>query len=327
MRWGALQERTLPQKHPGMRPRVTGEAMSQTCLQFTSTPHDRDIVLTIGTFDGVHLGHRHLVQQVVRRSRELGYLSGAVTFHPHPRAVVTGDGPPCLSSLDERLALLRGLGLDAVEALPFTRDLAQLSASEFMDLLCQSVGLRELWVGADFALGRRREGSVARLTEIGHELGYRVHAVPPLVLQGWTVSSTLIRELVGQGQVEAAAWLLARRHHVSGIAIPGDRRKSHLDLATVIVAVSDGLAVPAPGVYVGRVRSGERQWSTAVHVDPHRSGSLRRLEASMPNFPDDLFGQSLQVEFVRRLRSDVAVQPMTPSMERVSAQMPVLSPA
>ena len=294
--------------------------MSQTGLQGTTIPHERDVVLTIGTFDGVHLGHRHLVQQVVRRSRERGYLSGAVTCHPHPRAVVTGDGPPYLMCLDDRLAQLRGLGLDIVAALPFTQDLAQLSALEFMSRLCESVCLRELWVGAGFALGRRREGTIARLTEIGRELGFQVHALPPLLFCGRRVSSSLIREIVGQGQVETAASLLARRHHVSGIAVRGDQREHHLGLPTIAVVISAGLAVPAGGVYVARVQSGDRQWSATVRVEPHRAGTPRRLQASMPDFPDGLVGQLLQVEFVRRLRAGMPVQAVRSPMDEAPAR-------
>lgn len=299
--------------------------MSQISLQLTSIPHERDIVLTIGTFDGVHLGHRHLVQQVVRRSRERGDLSGAVTFHPHPRAVVTGDGPPYLMCLDDRLARLRGLGLDIVAALPFTRDLAQLSAIEFMNLLCESVRLRELWVGAGFALGRRREGTIARLAEIGRELGFQVHASPPLLFCGQRVSSSLIREIVEQGQVETAAWLLARRHHVSGIAVRGDRRAHHMGLSTIAVVISDGLAVPAGGVYVARVQSGDRQWPATVRVEPHRAGTPRRLHASMPDFPDDLCGQPLQIEFVRCLRAGMPAQPARSPMDGALARRQVPS--
>lgn len=187
-----------------------------------------DVVLTIGVFDGVHLGHRHLVQQVIRRAREQKSLSGALTFVPHPRAVLNpGSGPPYLVPPDVRLRLLRELGLDIVTALPFTLELARLSAWEFMTLICRHLRLRELWVGPDFTLGHRREGTPKRLAEIGQELGYQVHVAAPLVLDGQVVSSTLIRNLIRQGQVEAAAHLLKRRHHVTGTVMPDDERPHH----------------------------------------------------------------------------------------------------
>ncbi len=288
---------------------------------------EHDLVLAIGTFDGVHLGHRHLVQHTLRRARERGCLSAAITFHPHPRAVVTGHGPACLSTLDERLALLRGLGLDVVLALPFTQDLARLPALDFMSLLCQSMRLRELWVGSDFALGYRREGTVTRLTEIGRDLGYQVHGVPPLVLHGRTVSSTLVRELVAQGRVEAAARLLARRHHVTGTAMPGERRDCHPAWTTASVATSDGLAMPAGGVYRAWVHSGDRQWPATVHVEPDGGVTARRLSVSLPGgSAGDLYGRLLRVEFVRRLRPGERAQLVRTPLKR-DLTVPSSSPA
>jgi len=286
---------------------------------------ERDVVLTIGVFDGVHLGHRHLAQQVMRRARELDCLSGAITFHPHPRAVLAGNGPPYLVTLDERLALLRGLGLDVVTALPFTLDLARLPAREFMGLLGQHLRLRELWVGSDFALGHRRQGSVTCLAEIGREMGYRAHGLPPLVLDGQTVSSTRIRQLVRQGQVEAAARLLGRRHHVSGMAMPGDRRGLYLGFLTAEIAVADGLAQPDKGVYAAYVRLGGRQWPIVAHVEPSFAGTERHLAVHMPHMAGDLYGQCLRVEFVRRLRPKVRLA-LAEQMEQDPVPVQVLSP-
>jgi riboflavin kinase/FMN adenylyltransferase len=290
----------------------------------------RDVVLTIGVFDGVHLGHRHLAQQVMRRAQELGCLSGIITLHPHPEAVLRpGNGPPYLVTLDERLTLLRELGLDLVARLPFTLELARLSALEFMGLLRQHLPLRELWVGPDFALGHRREGTVTRLAEIGQELGYQVHAVSPLVLNGQTVSSTLIRHLVRQGQVEVAARLLKRRHHISGTVIPDDQRGRHLGSSTAKVAIADGLALPTSGVYAAYARLGSKQWPALAYVGSSLASTERRLEMHMLDLADDLDGQSLRVEFVRRLRSDarfISAEFLTAQMEKDRALVQVLSP-
>ena len=273
-------------------------------MEFTSMAPGRDVVLTIGVFDGVHLGHRHLAQQVMRRAQELHCLSGIITLHPNPRAVLTGNGPRYLVTVDERLALLRGLGLDIVTALPFTLELARLSALEFMDLICQHLRLRELWVGSDFALGHRREGTVTCLTEIGRELGYEVRVAPPLVLDGQTVSSTLIRNLVWQGQVETAARLLRRRHHVSGTVMPDGQGGRHLGFPVANVVVADGLALPADGVYAAYAWLGSRQWPARAYAGISFAGAEWRLVVQTPGLADDLNGQSLRLEFVRRLRSD-----------------------
>lgn len=299
------------------RPRIEVGSMSVT---------KPELVLSIGTFDGVHVGHRHLVQQTMRRARELGCLSGAITFHPHPRAVVTGRGPSSLTALDERLALLNGLGLDVVIALPFTQELARLPALDFMALLSQSVCLRELWVGADFALGHRREGTVARLSEIGRDLGFVVHGVPPFVLHGQTVSSTLIRDLIERGWVETAARLLGRRYHVGGIAISAAEQDRHSSVCTSIVVNTDGLAVPAEGAYVVRVRTRNRQWPATARVE-FDLGSMPQLMASVPTLAGDLRGQSLLVEFVRRLWPGERGRLASGSMGKVQEQRRVLSSA
>jgi riboflavin kinase/FMN adenylyltransferase len=178
-----------------------------------------------------------------------------------------------------------------------------------MSLLCQHLRLRELWVGSDFALGHRREGTVTRLTEIGQELDYRVHVVPPLVLNGQTVSSTLIRNLVRQGQVEAAARLLRRRHHVSGTVMPSGQWGRHLGFTTAKVIVADGLALPAGGAYAAYARTRGRQWPAMAYAGLGLVGIRRRLEVHTPDLTDELDGQSLQVEFVRRLWSDVHLTP------------------
>jgi len=296
-------------------------------VDLSSVDTKRELVLTIGTFDGVHLGHRHLVRQVERRAQQLGCASVAITFHPHPRKVIAGYAPPCLSTLDERLALLRGLGLDVVMPLQFTPDLARLRALDFMSLLCESMRVRELWVGSDFALGYQREGTIARLAEIGRVLGYDVHGVPPLVLHGQIVSSTLIRELIGHGQVESVCQLLTRPYHVSGIAMPAEQRDRHPAFATATVVVPDGLSIPARGVYDACVRSSHRQWSTAACVETDLVGTVQRLELSASYLPEDVYGQLIQVDFIRRLQPGVTAQPARTPPEKTRAQRQVLSPA
>jgi riboflavin kinase/FMN adenylyltransferase len=240
--------------------------------------------------------------------------------------VLAGNGPLYLVTRDERLALLRELGLDVVTALPFTLELARLSAREFMGLLGQHLRLRELWVGSDFALGHRREGSVTRLAEIGREMGYRVHGVPPLVLDGQTVSSTRIRQLVRQGQVEAAARLLGRRHHVGGRVVAGGQRGHHPGFRHAAkVVLADGLALPAKGVYAAYARLGGRQWPIVAHVESSFAGPERHLAVHMPHLAGDLCGQYLRVEFVRRLRSEVRMA-LAEQMEQDPVQVQVLSP-
>jgi riboflavin kinase/FMN adenylyltransferase len=299
---------------------------SGLCLKPMDSDHHT--ILTIGAFDGVHLGHRRLARQVVRRAQQRGCLGGAITFDPHPRTVLAGQGPPCLASLDERLALLHETGLDLAVALPFTRELANLPAREFMHMICAQYRLHELWVGWDFALGRRREGTVARLAEIGGELGFCVHVVPPFYRNGQVVSSTLIRNLIDRGEVEQAARLLGRCHRVRGTLLPGELQGRQPGLTTVVISANT--ALPADGIYAVRARLGSWSWWTEAHLEPGTLESERQIELSLPAIDRPLPEQSIQLEFLRDLRPTVripAARRVAPRVHKGQAQAPrVLNP-
>lgn len=278
-----------------------------------------DLILTIGVFDGVHLGHRHLIGQVVERARQLGCLSGVITFHPHPAAVLRGESLPILTTPPERLYLLRQLDVDVIANLAFTADLASLTAREFVDLICQHLRLRELWVGPDFALGRGREGNMARLKEIGAQVGFTVQAVPPLVLDGEVVSSTRIRAVLAAGDVVQASRLLGHCFSFSGPVIHGAQRGRALGYPTANLAAEPDRALPANGIYAchvfvgdpGREDSktppGTRRHQAVVNVGtrPTFDNGARLVEAYILDFDGDLYGQTLTVHFVERLRGEL----------------------
>src|SRR5437867_2903680 len=156
--------------------------------------NERPTALTIGAFDGVHLGHQHLISATVRRARASGYQSAVLTFDPHPDLVTHPQRERLyLAGLEERTEQIAALKVDLLIVLPFTREVMAQDAREFMSHICNAVALRELWVGWDFALGRKREGDLSRLREIGREFGYTVHPVDRFTLDGTTVSSTQIR--------------------------------------------------------------------------------------------------------------------------------------
>ncbi len=179
-------------------------------------------IVTIGNFDGVHLGHQKLIHQVVDRAHALGLCSFAITFDPHPEQVLFPERKlTYLSTAEERAALLRESGIDSVWICPFTRDLSHLEADEFMHLVVERQPISELWVGADFALGRGRKGTIAVLAELGAASGWALHMVPPQMLEGQVVSSTAIRTLLAAGAVRGAADLLGRSYSVSGV-VEGD---------------------------------------------------------------------------------------------------------
>jgi riboflavin kinase/FMN adenylyltransferase len=280
------------------------------------------VVLTMGVFDGVHLGHRHLIGQVVNRARQIGCLSGVITFHPHPAAVVRGECLPIMTTSQERLYLIRQLDADIVINMPFTADLSRLTAREFMSLILGRLRLQELWVGPDFVLGRGREGNVPRLRELGEEMGFTVHVTSPLELDGEAVSSTRIRTLLAAGDVAQAGRLLGHCFSFSGPVIAGASRGRTLGYPTANLSAGAERALPADGIYACRavtgeprqccgegqgVRLGRPLYMAVVNVGtrPTFENGIRLVEAHLVGFAGDLYGQTLTLHFVERLRGEM----------------------
>jgi riboflavin kinase/FMN adenylyltransferase len=286
--------------------------------------------VTVGVFDGVHRGHRLLLDRVVA-DREQGLLPVAVTFDPHPLAVLRPElAPSLLTTMAHRLELFADAGLGGVLIVPFTGDLAAESAERFATrVLAETLRARHVVVGCNFRFGHRAAGDVGLLAELGRELGFQATVVDlaPLDRTGagaaggspgesgaragdgaGSVSSTAIRAMVAAGDVEGAAHALGRAHRVSGEVAAGDRRGRDLGYPTANVAVPMGTAVPADGVYVGRMRtSSDGAWRPAavsVGTNPTFDGEERRVEAHVLDVPEgyDVYGEHADVEFVARLR-------------------------
>ena len=268
--------------------------------------------MTIGNFDGVHRGHHAVLKLVVDRARAAGLRSVAVTFDPHPLAVLYPDrAPEPLSTTDHKLELLAAAGLDAVLVMPFTPELAQWSPRRFVqDALVDALGAKEVVVGSDTRFGYRNAGDVDTLRELGAELGFTVQVVADLGRQGqerrW--SSTWIRELIAAGDVAGAAEVLGRPHRVTGAVVHGDHRGRELGYPTANLAPDAVGAVPADGVYAGwlvRTATAERlPAAISIGTNPTFEGRRdRRVEAYVLGRDDlDLYDEVVAVEFVERLR-------------------------
>lgn len=265
-------------------------------------------VATIGVFDGVHLGHRALIGRVVQRATELGAQSACVTFSPHPEDVLRPERQvPFLATLEDRLALIRALGVSDVVLMEFTPSLARFSPEEFLGMLVQRFRLAELWIGADFALGRARAGSPARLAAIGAANGFDVRRFPPVEVAGDVVSSTRIRLLLTDGRVDEARRLLGRPYRLRGEIVVGDRRGRLLGFATANLSVSERLCIPSDGVYAVTCRTGGSDVHPGVAnigVRPTFGSDRRQVEIHLIGYEGDLYGQQLAVDFVARLRGE-----------------------
>jgi len=267
----------------------------------------RDSVVTIGAFDGIHVGHQHLIRQLVKEARKTDRLATLVTFHPHPSVVLSSHNPArYLTTPGEKAALLEKLGLDLLAILPFDRKVARTPARDFISMIHRHLRMKELWVGADFALGRDREGDVEALKSMGQEIGFAVHVIEPLTWQGEVISSSRIRSLLVKGRVREAAHLLGRYPSLSGKVVWGAERGRCLGFPTANLEVRKERAIPADGVYAVYVLLGQERYQGVANIGirPTFRDAEHVVEVHLLDFQGDLYGLDLVVEFVERLRPE-----------------------
>lgn len=280
-------------------------------------------IVTIGTFDGVHRGHRRLLDQAVARGEELNLPVAGVTFEPVPAAVLRPAAfPGRISTAEEKFAQLADAGLDEVVVVPFTRELAATSPESFMQWLKERTGLRELWVGEEFALGKDRVGTINRLQEIGEQLGFRVIAVPRLTNGTEVVSSSRVRQAVASGDVVLARRLLGRPFRVEGEVVHGQKLGRTIGFPTANVVPPPGLAELADGIYAAWAWTLESDlpWLAIAYIGSRPtvdSDGARMVETHLLDFHGDLYGTVLATDFLERIRPDVRF----PSLDDLIAQM------
>ena len=269
------------------------------------------VAATIGSFDGVHLGHRALLSVVTRRAADLGLGTAVVTFDPHPRRVLRPDSPlRLISTLKEKVALFAQVGVEHVLVWRFDEALRALDPAGFLDALGQFVTLRHLVHGPGFALGRARAGTPDVLAALGRERGFTVEEVGLQRLGGTApVTSTSVRESIEAGQVESASQSLARPPTLTGIVVEGEKIGRALGFPTANLSLDPDLAVPADGVYAAwaelnpfTAHATTHPAAVSIGERPTFDGRRRVVEAYLLDFDGDLYGQSLRVHFVARLR-------------------------
>ena len=266
--------------------------------------------LTIGNFDGVHLGHQHLVRFLIERANALDLQPGAVTLYPDPVRVLRPHEPmQYLTSLEERLELLSALGLEIVAPLTFTSELAELSPRSFVTMLRQELDLRLLVMGPDNAFGRNREATPDGMRALGAELGFDVEVMPaPLTTSdAATVSATAIRLALQAGDLTEVTRQLGRYYAIRGPVVTGERRGRTLGFPTANIAVTADRALPAFGVYATWAYLGEEklQSATSIGVRPHFDGDKPSVETFILDFDRDIYDQILRIELVERLRPEL----------------------
>lgn len=275
---------------------------------FQASPAEEHVV-SIGTFDGVHLGHQYLLAEAANRARELSLPLLAVTFEPNPAQVVQPESftGRLITPAGKRERLLQA-GVSDVVVVPFTRELMMESPETFLEHLVAATRPREVWVGEAFALGRNRSGDIPRLTAIGQELGFELVAVPRRTLQGQVVSSSRIRQHVLEGAMDQAAALLGYPYRISGEVVHGGKVGRTIGFPTANVEPPSELVTIPDGIYATLATVGNdsrRRWAmTYVGTRPALNTGARQIETHLLDFGADLYGQELHTEFVERLRSD-----------------------
>jgi len=271
-------------------------------------------VLTIGAFDGVHLGHQTVIREVMRRANERGVCSAVVTFDVHPATVVRPESAPkLLTTLDRKLELLQAIGVDATYVIEFNQTRANTTADEFTrEVFVNRLNVAEIVVGADFHFGKGREGTVAFLEDRGAEYGFSVDGLELLRRDADAtehVSSTAIRRALVGGDIDGVTSMLGRHFEVLGEVVQGDQRGRSIGVPTANVHLPEDMARPANGVYAARYVTPDGVTHDAavnIGVRPtfYEHADTAVMEAHLLDFDDDLYGQVARVQFVKFLRSE-----------------------
>ena len=284
-------------------------------------PRHRGCVATIGTFDGVHRGHQHVLEALRRRADELALPATVITFEPTPREYFQGaDAPARLTRLREKVQALARYGVDRVVCLRFDAKLSSISARSFEeDLLATRLGVRHMVVGHDFRYARRREGTIETLRTAGARLGFAVEEVPPFEIDGVRVSSSLIRTALEQGDLATATRMLGRPYRISGRVQMGQRLGRKLGYPTANLPLHRKV-IPLWGIFAVRVGGAGLESHPAVAnlgTRPTLDGTVPLLEVHLFDYSGELYGRTLDVDFVARLRDEVRFE----SLEALIEQM------
>jgi riboflavin kinase / FMN adenylyltransferase len=293
-------------------------------IESLSVLGDDQHVLTIGNFDGVHRGHRHLLNQVMTLASEHQVRSLVVTFEPHPIAVLRPEhAPPRIATPEAKVAALRRCGIDDVVVLPFTRALAGLEPDDFLTLLMDAAHPTAIVVGEGFRFGKQRQGDIETLKRAGPECGFDVHAVQPLVDESGVVSSSRIRTALMDGELEEAERLLGRRYRLSGQVEHGEARGRDLGYPTANLHLPTAMCVPHDGIYAAYAQLDDpvtppRQSLVYIGTSPTFGERERRVEVNILDYRGDLYSRELEIEFVERVRADRTFESAEALMKQMS---------
>lgn len=272
--------------------------------------YDKNTIITIGTFDGVHLGHQKIINKLIENAKKNNYRSILITFEPHPREIV-GRGPTkLLTTLDERIEILSGYNIDIVFVINFTYEFSRLHYNDFYkEYIHDKIGVSEVIVGYDHMFGRDREATFEQLMELSKKYRFKVNRVKPVSVNGKIVSSSIIREIIFRGDVSLAEKYLGRFYSIKGTIVKGDGRGKLLGFPTAnIEPISDKKLIPAEGVYFVKLYLNNKTYFGMLNIGTRPTFNIERkkvIEVNIFDFEDDVYSYEIDVYFLHRLRSEV----------------------
>ncbi len=267
----------------------------------------KGMLLTIGVFDGVHLGHRQLLSILVEQAKQQDLISGVITFKQHPQKVLrTGVDIPFLTNLLEKIKLLKDEGVDVVIPLSFTLELAQTGAGTFIGLLMENLKMRGLVLGPDFALARNREGDIDALRALGQRMGFGLTVVPEAKINGEVVSSTGVRNALALGDVNKASRMLGRYYGLEGCVVSGAGRGAEMGFPTANLDLEPERALPADGIYATWAYIGGQRHRSVTNIGrrPTFGESERAVEVHILDFSGALYRRQLKIDIIEKLRPE-----------------------
>lgn len=267
----------------------------------------KDMLLTIGVFDGVHLGHKYLISCLKEEAAARDLLSGVVTFRRHPLELMSPETRrPYLTGLDEKVSLLKDEGVDAVIPLTFSQELAGLSAKEFTGLLKKHLRMAGLVIGPDFSMGKNRQGNAETLAKLGAETGFDVTVIEPALINGEVISSTAIRQALADGDVKKMIALIGRSFSLKGQVVSGDARGRTMGFPTANLEIDAEQTLPADGIYATLSHIDDRVYQSVTNIGtrPTFGDNKRTIETFILDYSGDLYKQELKIDIMERLRGE-----------------------
>ncbi len=280
---------------------------------------DNESVIALGNFDGLHIAHTKIIRTGIEYARIHSIKSGVLLFEEHSSLVTKNKETPIITPYEEKLELISEMGADFVYKCKFTKELMHLSPEEFIKKLKSKCNIKAVCCGYDYRFGYKASGDTEKLKELGEKYGFEVLVTDAVKLDGVIVSSTAVREMIASGDTEGAARFLGRRFYMTGQVMRGKQNGRRMGFPTANLSYSPNAAVPADGVYAGITEYKGHKYKSVINIgeNPTFNGTSRTIESHMLDFDSDIYGESIRIYFIKRLRGCVKFNTVSELVEQI----------